>query len=69
MMTVRLLRHDYDYIARRLVPLGPTQAAWTHDERVAMLKRKTRRFTEAEIAAKFRQSAAAAAAARTTSAS
>ncbi|KZP05744.1 hypothetical protein FIBSPDRAFT_1053934 [Athelia psychrophila] len=52
MMTVTLLRKDYDRLARCLVPIG-AQIAMTHAEKVAMLKTKTRRFTEAEIRAKF----------------
>lgn len=52
-MTLTLLRKDYDHLARCLVPLGPEQAAMSHAEIVAMLKTKTRRFSEEEIRAKF----------------
>ncbi|KAL5114482.1 hypothetical protein ACEQ8H_007625 [Pleosporales sp. CAS-2024a] len=52
-LTFHLLRKNYDHIAQCLVPLGAAQMKLTHDERVAMLKRKTRRFTEDDIAAKW----------------
>ncbi|KAL7627733.1 hypothetical protein AAE478_001928 [Parahypoxylon ruwenzoriense] len=52
-VTVRLLLHHYDYLAARLVPLGPRQSALTREQRVAMLRRATRRFPEHEIADKF----------------
>lgn len=54
MITVRLMRKDYDHLARCLVPIG-AQIGMSHEERVAMLKTKTRRFTEEEIRAKFRK--------------
>jgi hypothetical protein len=52
MLTVTLLRKDYEHLARCLVPMGE-QMKMTMEERVAMLKRKTRRFTEEEIAEKW----------------
>ncbi|KAI2621278.1 hypothetical protein GGR54DRAFT_630336 [Hypoxylon sp. NC1633] len=52
-LTARLLLHDYAHLAARLVPLGPRQLALTHDQRIALLKRCTRRFEEDEIAEKF----------------
>ncbi|KAF2034313.1 fatty acid desaturas-like protein [Setomelanomma holmii] len=52
MLTINLLRKNYDHIARCLVPIGE-QMRLTHEERVAMLKRKTRKFTEEEIAQKW----------------
>jgi hypothetical protein len=51
-LTINLLRKNYDHIARCLVPMGD-QMKLTHEERVAMLKRKTRKFSEEEIAAKW----------------
>ncbi|KAH4188626.1 hypothetical protein HBH42_148340 [Parastagonospora nodorum] len=51
-LTINLLRKNYDHVARCLVPMG-AQMNLTHEERVAMLKRKTRKFTEEEIAAKW----------------
>ncbi|KAK1982936.1 fatty acid desaturase [Colletotrichum cereale] len=53
MVTVRLLRKDYLHLAARLVPVGD-QIAMTLEERAAMLRRHTRRFTEDEIREKFR---------------
>ncbi|KAI0014223.1 fatty acid desaturase [Xylariaceae sp. FL0662B] len=52
MITVRLMLHDYEHLARCLVPLGD-QIGMTMGQRVAMLKRHTRRFSEAEIREKF----------------
>lgn len=51
-LTINLLRKNYEHIARCLVPLGD-QMKLTIEERVEMLKRKTRRFTEEEIAEKW----------------
>lgn len=59
MLTVRLLLRDYDHLARCLVPLGPRQIAMTTDQRAALLRRCTRRFTEDEIREKFRAGGAA----------
>ncbi|OJJ74556.1 hypothetical protein ASPBRDRAFT_120754 [Aspergillus brasiliensis CBS 101740] len=52
MITVRLMRKDYDHLARCLVPMGD-QINMTHAEIAAMLRRKTRRFSEEEIKRKF----------------
>ncbi|KAB5522879.1 hypothetical protein GE09DRAFT_494570 [Coniochaeta sp. 2T2.1] len=52
MITLRLLMKDYEYLARCLVPIGD-QIAMTIEEKVAMLKSHTRRFTEEEIREKF----------------
>jgi hypothetical protein len=52
MITLRLLMKDYEHLARCLVPIGD-QISMTMDERVAMLKRHTRRFTEEELAQIF----------------
>ncbi|KAK3323080.1 hypothetical protein B0H66DRAFT_555776 [Apodospora peruviana] len=60
-ITVNLLRKNYEHLARCLVPIGDKQIAMTLDERVAMLKRHTRRFTEEEIIKKYKLTPAAAA--------
>ncbi|SMR52278.1 unnamed protein product [Zymoseptoria tritici ST99CH_3D1] len=52
-LTLTLLRKDYDKLARCLVPIGEEQIAWSHEERVQVLRRKTRRFGEEEIGRKF----------------
>ncbi|KAL9090277.1 MAG: hypothetical protein Q9159_002082 [Coniocarpon cinnabarinum] len=54
MLTFRLLRKDYDYVARCLVPMG-AQIDMTRGEIAAMLRKKTRRMEEAEIREKFKQ--------------
>ena len=51
-LTVNLLRKNYEHIAKCLVPMGD-QMQLTLDERVEMLKRKTRKFSEEEIAEKW----------------
>jgi len=52
MITYRLMRKDYDYLARCLVPIGE-QIKMSHEERVEMLRKKTIRFTEEDIRRKF----------------
>jgi hypothetical protein len=52
MITYRLMRQDYDYLATCLVPIGE-QIHMTHGERMEMLRSKTRRFTEEDIRRKF----------------
>ncbi|KAK4126860.1 fatty acid desaturase [Parathielavia appendiculata] len=52
MITVKLLQKDYLHLARCLVPIGD-QMDMTLEERAAMLRRHTRRFTEKEIREKF----------------
>ena len=52
MITVRLMMQDYETLARCLVPIGD-QIGMTMEQRVAMLKRHTRRFSEEEIRQKF----------------
>ncbi|KAL4818683.1 hypothetical protein BDW67DRAFT_157158 [Aspergillus spinulosporus] len=52
MITVRLLRKDYAYLAKCLVPIGE-QVGMSLDERAEMLRRKTRRFSEKDVRAKF----------------
>lgn len=43
---------DYDKLAKHLVPMGD-QIGMSHEELVALLKCKTRRFTEEDIRRKF----------------
>ena len=52
MLTVTLLRKDYEKLARCLVPMGE-QRRLTMGQRAEMLRRKTRRFSEEEIAEKW----------------
>ncbi|KAI0449567.1 fatty acid desaturase [Xylaria acuta] len=52
MITVRLMMRDYEHLARCLVPIGD-QIDMTMEQRAAMLKRHTRRFSEEEIREKF----------------
>jgi len=60
MMTLKLLQRDYPYLAQRLVPIGPEQMAMSQSEIAALLRTKTRQFSEEEIRAKFRSAAPAA---------
>ncbi|RAH79794.1 hypothetical protein BO86DRAFT_449429 [Aspergillus japonicus CBS 114.51] len=53
MITIRLLRKDYLHLAKCLVPMGE-QIGMTLEEKAEMLRRKTRRFSEEEIASKFK---------------
>nr|POE94813.1 hypothetical protein CFP56_74521 [Quercus suber] len=53
MMTVTLLRKDYLKLADCLVPIGD-QVSMTREEIAAMLKTKTRKFSEEEIKRKFK---------------
>ena len=55
MITFKLMRKDYKHLARCLVPMG-SQIGMSIDELAALLKTKTRRFAEAEIQKKFKQS-------------
>lgn len=52
MITIRLLRKDYLHLAKCLVPMGD-QIGMSLEEIAAMLRTKTRRFSEAEIREKF----------------
>jgi hypothetical protein len=54
MITYRLMRKDYDHLAKCLVPIGE-QIKMSHEERMEMLRSKTRRFTEEDIRRKFRK--------------
>lgn len=56
MITVRLMMKDYMTLAKCLVPIGD-QIHLTLEERAEMLKKHTRRFTEEEIAEKFKHKA------------
>ncbi|KAL9078149.1 MAG: hypothetical protein Q9157_002943 [Trypethelium eluteriae] len=58
MMTVKLLQKDYEYLAKCLVPIGE-QTRMSQLEIVAMLRTKTKRFTEEDIARKFKPSTTA----------
>ncbi|KAI8938722.1 hypothetical protein NX059_004590 [Plenodomus lindquistii] len=51
-LTINLLRKNYEHVAQCLVPMGD-QMKLTMEERVEMLKRKTRKFSEEEIAEKW----------------
>ncbi|KAJ3459295.1 hypothetical protein FSOLCH5_014220 [Fusarium solani] len=53
MVTVRLLMKDYKRLAECLVPIG-SQMSLNMDERVKLLQRHTRRFSEDEIKHKFK---------------
>jgi hypothetical protein len=53
MITFRLLTKDYNHLAKCLVPMGD-QIDLTMTERAAMLRSKTRQFSEDEIRAKFK---------------
>ena len=52
MMTYRILRKDYLYLANCVVPIGD-QIGMTKQELANMLRSKTRRFSEEEIQEKF----------------
>jgi hypothetical protein len=45
---------DYAHLAKCLVPIG-SQIDLTMDERAAMLRTKTKRFTDEEINIKFKK--------------
>jgi len=52
MITFSLLAKNYEHLARCLVPIG-NQMNLSMGERADMLRRKTRRFSEEEIAEKW----------------
>ncbi|UNI14802.1 hypothetical protein JDV02_001397 [Purpureocillium takamizusanense] len=54
MITFRLLCKDYHHLAERLVPLGQ-QIGLTMGQRVQLLRRQTRKFTEVDIQQKFQR--------------
>jgi hypothetical protein len=51
-ITFRLLTKNYMHLAKQLVPMGK-QIEMSQTELAEMLKRKTRKFSEKEIAARF----------------
>ncbi|KAI1322179.1 fatty acid desaturase [Xylariaceae sp. FL0255] len=51
-ITVRLMMRDYQHLAKCLVPIGD-QISMTMEQREAMLRRHTRKFSEEEIREKF----------------
>jgi len=55
MLTFKLFRKDYTHLARCMIPIGEKQMAMSMDERIALLKRHTRQFTEEEIKRKFKR--------------
>lgn len=63
-MTFRTITKDYDTLAKKLVPMGE-QIAMSHEERMELLRSKTKRFTEEEIADKFLKGAKSGKAPRT----
>lgn len=52
MITFSLMTKNYQHLARCLVPMGD-QMKMTLEERAEMLRSKTKKFTEEEIAAKW----------------
>lgn len=52
-MTITLARKDYATLADCLVPIGEEQISMSKSEIAEMLKRKTRAFSEEDIARKF----------------
>lgn len=52
MLTIRLLRKDYAHLAKCLVPIGD-QISMTMEERIALLRSHTQRFSEEQIKQKF----------------
>lgn len=57
MITYRLLRKDYDYLAACIVPIGE-QISMSKKELADMLRKKTHKFSEEEIERKFYRKAA-----------
>lgn len=56
-VTVRLLMKDYEYLAKRLVPMSKEQKLMGMQERVELLKRKTKAFSEEDIQRLFGKAA------------
>ncbi|GAB0135681.1 hypothetical protein EsDP_00004010 [Epichloe bromicola] len=54
MITFCLMAKDYEHLAKCLVPMGE-QIKLTMEERVQLLKKLTRKFSEEEIAQKFKK--------------
>lgn len=55
MITVKLLMKDYLYLADRLIPIG-SQTDMSKRELAGMLRAKTKKFSEEDIAKKFKTS-------------
>ena len=55
MLTVKLLQKDYTHLASCMVPIGD-QIDMSQQEIAAMLRTKTKRFSERDIAQKFKPS-------------
>jgi fatty acid desaturase len=53
-ITFRILTKNYAHLAKRLVPMGD-QIGMSQTELADMLRRKTRKFSEKEIATKFKR--------------
>ncbi|KAL4888889.1 hypothetical protein BDV59DRAFT_187713 [Aspergillus ambiguus] len=49
MLTFKLLQKDYMYIAKRMIPIGTAQSAMTLEERAAMLRARTRKFSTEQM--------------------
>lgn len=47
-LTIRILAKNYDALAKCLVPMG-SQIGMTHEEKMALIRTKTRAFSEEEI--------------------
>ena len=54
MITVKLMMKDYAHLARCMVPIGD-QVKMTLEERAALLRKCTRKFTKEEIETKFKK--------------
>ncbi|BCS26113.1 fatty acid desaturase [Aspergillus puulaauensis] len=52
MITIQLMRKDYKYLAKCLVPMGD-QVGMTLDEKAEMLRTKTKRFSDMDVKSKF----------------
>lgn len=52
-ITYRLMRKDYDHLAKRPVPISEEQQCMSHDKIKDMLKTKVRRFGEEQIRKKL----------------
>ncbi|KAI9809723.1 MAG: hypothetical protein M1825_000156 [Sarcosagium campestre] len=52
MITVKLMQKDYHHLAKCMVPIGD-QVHLSHQEKMDLLRAKTRRFTEDDINKKF----------------
>ena len=48
-ITFRLMRKDYDHLAKCFVPISHEQRNMTHIEIIEMLRTKTKKFSESDI--------------------